>query len=82
MYESMGGQDLVRILNEQNMTVKVVKEEEGEIYGDGQVGWSYFDVKPDPDIYGTLGELEIKQGGSQRGIALTLHFPTADVVLS
>jgi hypothetical protein len=29
------------------------------IYGDGQVGWSYLDIKPEPDLYGTLADLAL-----------------------
>lgn len=63
----MNGDDLVRYLNEHDTYGPriIEQEEEAEIYGDGQVGWSYLDVKPDPDIYGTLGKQEDRQERSR-----------------
>eukprot|EP00056_Hartaetosiga_gracilis_P003974 m.69954 g.69954 ORF g.69954 m.69954 type:complete len:382 (+) comp11655_c0_seq1:65-1210(+) len=52
------GEDVVQLLN-----VKVQSnhlygdDEEDNIYGDGQIGWSYFDIQPNSDMYGTLADV-------------------------
>eukprot|EP00043_Microstomoeca_roanoka_P025415 m.8619 g.8619 ORF g.8619 m.8619 type:complete len:356 (-) comp5493_c0_seq1:309-1376(-) len=55
--EVESGEAFVSFLNQQVQSTHIYGDtEDASLYGDGQVGWSYLDVKPDPDMYGTLAD--------------------------
>eukprot|EP00055_Hartaetosiga_balthica_P006965 m.23176 g.23176 ORF g.23176 m.23176 type:complete len:381 (+) comp5529_c0_seq1:46-1188(+) len=52
------GAEVAQLFNVSVQSSHLYGDDEGDnIYGDGQVGWSYFDIQPNSDMYGTLADV-------------------------